>query len=129
MAAGTRTNWLVSLVSNSIAIALSSYASITYAHYNSFKSKGHLRWFDYAIMLVISLTTAFLIYAVIFVIFGYVPMGKIENPVLTDVLSRYIIPLEAEIPGMKQGGGGKRGTQTAGGVTEDTSPTPREDDS
>jgi len=89
-----KTEWYFSLLFNSLAVSLSALAGLLYTHSRLYKeeqrftddNKLTLKWHDYVLSLLISLLTACVVYFIIFLISGYVPMGKINNGLVDRII-------------------------------------------
>ena len=73
----------LSIFTNAIAIALSFIIGIFYTTYRkeSYLAKEgetNLKWYDYIITLLLSISTALTAYFIVFIISGYLPMSRIR---------------------------------------------------
>lgn len=73
------TLWYESLFFNSLAISMSALSGLIYSHsiLHEKEDTEKMKWYEYLIATLISLSTAFVIYLLIFFISGYVPMDKL----------------------------------------------------
>lgn len=87
----TTTSWKLSLFCNSIAVGLSTLAAIWYTHWKyhiknkeSPQTKTFLSKYDLIIAGTLSTLTALTIYSIIYYIFGYLPMGKVQETIISN---------------------------------------------
>jgi len=72
-----QTNWIVSLVANSIAISVSTLLSIIYNQNRNKKENDEIySLWDYLITFTLIFTGAFISYFVVYIFYGYLPMGR-----------------------------------------------------
>ena len=73
----------LSIFTNAIAIALSFIIGIFYTTYKkesylSEEGEANLKWHDYIITLLLSISTALTAYFIVFIVSGYLPMSRIR---------------------------------------------------
>ena len=64
-----------SLINNTLAISLMALANQLYVHLRLESSDAKLKWYDYIVSFLLTLATGLVVYACIYALFGYLPMG------------------------------------------------------
>ena len=73
------TTWYVSIIANVCAVSISTLLSILYSN-SAFKNKKNTFW-HVCVVIILFLSSSFLTYYLIYLFFGYVPMGKINDSI------------------------------------------------
>lgn len=68
------TDWRISLISNSIAVSITTVVSYIAAH----KKDKDYRWYNSIIVYFLSLILVFMAYGIVFYFYRYLPMSKIS---------------------------------------------------
>ena len=68
------TNWIISLVTNSVAVALTGVVSYIFSK----KNDKNFKWYNSIFVFLISCIIVFTAYGIVYYFFKYLPMSKIK---------------------------------------------------
>jgi hypothetical protein len=76
------TLWYFSIVTNVMAITISTLISIFYTQWqlkNKKSRKQNLQWYDYIVITFLTMLSGIVSYSIVYLLSGYVPMSQISR--------------------------------------------------
>jgi len=76
------TLWYFSIVTNVMAITISTLISIFYTQWqlkNKKSKKQTLQWYDYIVITFLTMLSGIVSYSIVYLLSGYVPMSQISR--------------------------------------------------